>query len=165
MVAAAVIIPEGIRLEGIRDSKQMSENEREAAFSSIQRQVLAAGIGVVSNRDIDEFNILRASLEAMKMAILALDPSPEFCLIDGIYSVRLNIPQQCIKKGDQVSRTISAASVMAKVYRDRIMRAHHDRYPEYGFHENKGYGTRRHMAALREIGPSPLHRLTFRGVL
>jgi ribonuclease HII len=164
VVASAVIIPQGIDLEGVRDSKMMTEGAREKAFSVIQRTALSTGIGVVSHRDVDAFNILRASLEAMRRAVLALDPQPDFLLVDGIHSISVNIPQRCLKKGDQVSRSISAASVLAKVYRDRIMRSYHAMYPVYGFVKNKGYGTWAHLEALRRFGPCPVHRMTFRGV-
>lgn len=164
VVAAAVILPQGIDLPGVRDSKKMAEKSRREAFSVILSAALAAGIGVVSSRYIDEFNILKAALEAMKRAILALDHEPDFLLIDGIQKVSLPTPQECLKKGDARSRTISAASVLAKVYRDRIMLAYHNMYPHYGFDRHKGYGTKRHMEALRKYGPSPVHRLTFKGV-
>ena len=165
VVAAAVIIPQGIQLTGIKDSKKMTEKAREKAFPLVHDQALATGIGVVSHKYIDEYNILRASLEAMKRAVLALDPQPEFLLVDGIQKVPLPVPQRCLKKGDQISRSISAASVVAKVYRDRIMRCYHKMHPVYDFARNKGYGTRSHLEALKLHGPSPIHRLTFRGVL
>lgn len=164
VVAGAVILPQGVELAGVTDSKKMSPGAREQAFSTIHREALATGIGVVSHRYIDEFNILKASLEAMKRAILALDPLPDFLLIDGIHSVPLSIPQRCLKKGDLLSRSISAASVLAKVYRDRIMCCYHEVYPEYGFDKHKGYGTARHMEAIRQYGPTPVHRRTFKGV-
>ncbi|UCF86369.1 MAG: ribonuclease HII [Desulfobacteraceae bacterium] len=165
VVAAAVIIPQGTQLTGIKDSKKMTEKAREKAFPLVHDQALATGIGVVSHKYIDEYNILRASLEAMKRAVLALDPQPEFLLVDGIQKVPLPVPQRCLKKGDQISRSISAASVVAKVYRDRIMRCYHEMHPVYDFTQNKGYGTRSHLEALKRNGPSPIHRLTFRGVL
>jgi len=164
VVAAAVILPHGIELAGIRDSKQMRARAREEAFSVIHHEALATGIGVVSHKYIDEFNILKASLEAMRRAILALDPQPDFLLVDGIYSVPLPIHQRCIKKGDQISRSISAASVLAKVYRDRIMRCYNETYPEYGFDKHKGYGTARHLEAIKKYGASPVHRMSFKGV-
>jgi ribonuclease HII len=142
----------------------MTPGAREKAFSDIRHQALAMGIGVVSHDYIDEFNILRASLEAMRRAVSALDPQPEFLLVDGIHMIPLPVPQRCLKKGDQISRSISAASVLAKVYRDRIMRSYHRMYPLYDFDKNKGYGTRRHLDALRQYGASPIHRKTFRGV-
>lgn len=164
VVAAAVILPEGKTLQGIKDSKKMTEKAREKAFPVIDYEALALGIGVVSHRYIDEFNILKASLKAMKLAVLSLDPSPEYLLVDGINKVPVNILQKCLKKGDQLSLSISAASVMAKVYRDRIMRSYHEQYPVYGFHKNKGYGTAQHLVAIKHHGPSSIHRLTFKGV-
>jgi len=165
VVAAAVILPQGIELAGIRDSKKMSAKAREDAFPVIHRQAVAMAVGVVSHRYIDAFNILQASLEAMRRAVLALDPRPEFLLVDGTHCIPLPLLQRCLKKGDQISRSISAASVVAKVYRDRIMRSYHEMYPGYGFDRHKGYGTRAHLAALRQYGTCPVHRLTFRRVL
>ena len=164
VVAAAAIIPRDAELSGIRDSKKMTEMARDKAFPVIHRQAITTGIGVVSHKYIDKFNILKASLEAMKQAVLALDPQPELLLVDGISMIPLPVPQRCLKKGDQISLSISAASVIAKVYRDRIMRSYHEMYPAYGFDKNKGYGTPGHLAALKKHGPSPLHRLTFKGV-
>ena len=165
VVAAAVIVREGEQLDGIQDSKKMTARAREKAFPVILHQSVATGIGVVSHKYIDEFNILNASLEAMRQAVLALNIQVEFLLVDGIYEVPLQVPQWCLKKGDQLSRSISAASVLAKVYRDRIMRSYHEMYPQFGFDQNKGYGTSRHLAALRKYGKSPLHRVSFKGVL
>jgi ribonuclease HII len=164
VVAAAVILPEGVVLEGVRDSKEMTKEEREKAFSLIHEKALTVGVGVVSAEDIDRTNILQASLQAMKQALLSLDPRPEFCLVDGIHPVPVPIPYRCLKKGDRRSHSISAASIVAKVYRDRIMCSFHEQYPAYGFSENKGYGTARHLAALREQGACPIHRMTFRRV-
>jgi ribonuclease HII len=165
VVAATVIIPVGAELSGVKDSKKMTEKAREAAFSVIHQEALAVGIGVIPHQYIDRFNILNAALEAMKRAVLALNPRPEFLLVDGIHAVPASIPQQCLKKGDEICRSISAASVVAKVYRDRIMRSYHQQYPAYGFQKNKGYGTAQHLEALRRYGPSPVHRLTFKGVI
>lgn len=165
VVAAAVIVSEGEQLAGIQDSKKMTEKARENAFPVILRRSVATGIGVVSHKYIDEFNILKASLEAMRQAVLSLNIQTEFLLVDGINEVPMQVPQWCLKKGDQISRSISAASVLAKVYRDRIMRSYHEMYPMFGFDQNKGYGTPRHLAALRQYGISPLHRISFKGVL
>ncbi len=164
VVAGAVILPQGVELAGVTDSKKMNVRAREQAFSEIHRTALATGIGVVSHRYIDEFNILKASLEAMRRAVLSLDPLPDFLLIDGIQSVPMSIHQRCLKKGDLISRSISAASVLAKVYRDRIMVLYHEMYSNYGFDKHKGYGTARHMEAIRLHGPSPVHRMSFKGV-
>ena len=164
VVAAAVILPEGLVLEGVRDSKEMTEKAREKAFPLIHERALSVGVGVVSAEEIDRINILQASLRAMKKAIVSLDPRPDFCLVDGIHAVPVPVPYRCLKQGDRRSHSISAASVVAKVYRDRIMCSFHERFPVYGFSENKGYGTAQHLAALRKQGACPIHRLTFRGV-
>ena len=164
VVAAAVIIPEDKILPGVKDSKQMTEKARDEAFSLINDAAIAIGIGVVSHQFIDKFNILRAALEAMKRAVLSLDALPEYLLIDGMNAIPLPIPQKCLKKGDQISQSISAASVMAKVYRDRIMRSYDKLFPVYGFSKNKGYGTSMHLKALMRHGPTPIHRRTFKGV-
>lgn len=164
VVAAAVILGERSLLEEVRDSKKMSPTAREKAFSRIINEAVSVGIGVISPREIDKINIKNGSLEAMKKALLALSPRPEFLLIDGIHAVAAGIPQRCIRKGDQLSKSISAASVVAKVYRDRMMCSYSRLYPAYGFHRNKGYGTPEHLEAIRQWGPCPVHRLTFKGV-
>jgi ribonuclease HII len=164
VVAAAVIIPKEITLPGVKDSKKMTGKAREKAFYLISQSALSFGIGVISHRFIDESNILIASLEAMKQAVLSLEPAPEYLLVDGIHKIPLILPQICIKRGDQLSLSISAASIIAKVYRDNIMSSYHDMFPEYEFDRNKGYGTARHLKALRRFGPCPIHRMTFRGV-
>jgi ribonuclease HII len=165
VVASAVIISENPALEGVRDSKKMSPKSREEAFSIIGEKAASIGIGVVSHTYIDQYNILRASLEAMRIAVMSLHPRPDFLLVDGIHPISVNIPQRCLVRGDQISRSISCASVMAKVYRDRIMDAFHGMFPQYGFEHNKGYGTLAHYEALRTHGPCIFHRLTFRGVV
>ena len=164
VVAAAVMIPEGTSVEGVRDSKKMTAKARERAFDEILDVAIYVSIGVVSHVFIDQFNILKAALEAMKRAVLSLEPAPDYLLVDGIQRVPVSMPQMPLKKGDQISHSISAASVMAKVYRDRIMRAYHGQFPEYGFFNNKGYGTAQHLRAIKEHGPCPIHRRTFRGV-
>ncbi len=164
VVAAAVIVPFGLVLEGVTDSKKLSPSAREDAFKLIEQKAQAISIGVVSQRLIDEINILKASLEAMKRAVLSLSLKPDFILVDGNQPIPFTIPQRCIIKGDQKSISISAASIMAKVYRDRIMKAFDERFPEYGFFSNKGYGTTGHRKALKVYGPSPVHRLSFKGV-
>ncbi len=164
VVAAAVILPEEVDLPGVRDSKQMTPLAREEASELIKRKATAVSVAVVSHAYIDTHNILNASLEAMKRAVSALDPHPAFLLVDGIHRVPIALPQKCLKKGDQRSMSISAASVIAKVYRDEIMRNYHRLFPQYGFDRNKGYGTQYHLDALRRFGPSPFHRRTFRRV-
>jgi ribonuclease HII len=165
VVAGAVILSEGINLEGVRDSKEMTAKAREEAFLLITEKVTAFGVGVVSPEYIDRFNILKAALDAMKQAVLSLSPAADFLLVDGTHPVPVSVPHKCLIGGDRISLSISAASVIAKVYRDRIMRCYDDMYPCYGFRENKGYATARHLAAIRAHGPCPIHRLTFRGVL
>jgi len=164
VVAAAVVLPEGVNLEGITDSKKMTEVARNRAFNHLVKSGVWMGIGVASHEEIDQVNILNATLQAMKRAVASLPVEAGFLLVDGINPVPLNIPQKCIKKGDRLCQSISAASVIAKVYRDRIMYSYHERYPLYGFDKNKGYGTREHMGAIRRLGPCPVHRLTFKGV-
>ena len=164
VVAAAVIMPYGVVLPGVKDSKKLTEKTRELVFPKINEMALAVSIGVVSHRVIDKINILNATLEAMKQAITTLDPAPDYILVDGIHKVPIFIPQKCIKKGDQLSQSIAAASIIAKVYRDRIMYSYHDIFPEYGLSQNKGYGTVHHRDAIKHYGPTPIHRLSFKGV-
>ena len=165
VVAAAVILPEDIVLDGVKDSKKMSESAREEAFPLIQRAAIDLCVAVVGPNEIDRINILQASLKAMRQAVLTLDPHPDYLLIDGTHPVDVSIHQRCIIRGDELSLSISAASIMAKVYRDRIMYSYHTLYPRYGFSSNKGYGTPGHREAIMRYGPCFIHRLTFRGVL
>lgn len=164
VVAAAVIMPPGVIIQGVKDSKKMTGKARKAAFSVINETAISIGIGVVSSNAIDKSNILIASLEAMKLAVLSLDPIPGFLLVDGTQKIPILIPQDSIIKGDQLCHCISAASVIAKVYRDRIMCAYDAMFPEYGFIQHKGYGTAGHLRAISEHGACPIHRQTFRGV-
>ncbi len=164
VVAAAVILSDDRLLEGIRDSKKMTAKAREKAFDDINRQAAAVSVGIMLPAYIDQFNILQAALQAMRQAVLTLVPQPDYLLVDGIHSVPVPLRQWCLKRGDQISRSISAASIIAKVYRDRIMCSYDKRYPRYGFRRHKGYGTKEHLAAIRAHGPSPIHRLTFKGV-
>jgi ribonuclease HII len=165
VVAAAVIMPEGVTVPGVKDSKKMTEKARTRAFSVINETAVAIGIGVVSHDAIDRSNILIASLSAMKLAVSFLDPAPEILLVDGIHKIPVFIPQECIIKGDHLCHCISAASIIAKVYRDRIMSSCDADFPAYGFIQNKGYGTARHLEAIRLYGACPIHRTTFRGVI
>jgi ribonuclease HII len=165
VIAAAVILPENVKLEGVRDSKRMSPRAREDAFSLIEERAISIALAVVSPREIDQINILQATRKAMKQAVLHLDTQPDFLLIDGTHPVDLPIQQRCIVRGDQQCLSISAASVLAKVYRDRMMCSYHELYPRYGFSSNKGYGTRGHLEAITRYGPCSIHRLTFRGVV
>jgi ribonuclease HII len=165
VVAAAVMLPENMKLEGVKDSKKMSFRAREKGFSLIVRSAVGISLGVVSPREIDQINILQATRKAMKQAVLHLDPPPDFLLIDGTHLIDLPIRQRGIIRGDQHSLSISAASVVAKVYRDRMMCSYHNLFPQYGFSSNKGYGTPGHLEAIAKYGHCSIHRLTFRGVL
>ncbi|MDR3580033.1 MAG: ribonuclease HII [Oryzomonas sp.] len=164
VVAAAVILPEGLRIPGVDDSKKLSPETRERLFDVINAQALAVGIGMGSPEMIDRINILQATLHAMLEAVSALSPQPDFILIDGISSINSTIPQKTVKKGDSLSLSIAAASIIAKVTRDRLMRELDAIHPGYGFAGHKGYGSAAHLEAIRQHGPSPVHRLSFRGV-
>lgn len=164
VVAAAVILPPGERYPGITDSKKLRPADREKGYDLIREHALTFAISEVSQEEIDKLNILVATRKAMERAILQLSPTPGFLLIDGIVPVETDIPQKCIKKGDQKSQSVAAASILAKVTRDRLMEAFHEQYPQYNFKKNKGYGTREHLEALRAHGACPIHRRSFRGV-
>lgn len=164
VVAAAVILPSSFNLPGLTDSKKLSAKRRVELFSAIRQQAIAIGTGHVSAARIDAINILQATLEAMCMAIERLPQVPDSLLIDGINAVPLNLPQYTIKQGDSRSLSIAAASIIAKVTRDRLMRAYARRYPEYAFEAHKGYGTAAHRALIGTHGPCPIHRTTFGGV-
>ncbi len=165
VVAAAVILPMDEDFPGIDDSKRLSSAARERFFAAIHARALGVGVGIVGPNEIDTLNIRRAALLAMKKAVAALPHLPDFCLVDGRDEVPVAVPQSPIIKGDQKCLSIAAASIIAKVTRDRIMRAYHEQYPGYGFDRNMGYGTRQHREALKRLGPSPIHRRSFRGVL
>lgn len=164
VVAAAVILPEGLILPGVNDSKQLTHLQREALFDTIRREAVSVGVGIGDHDLVDRINILQATLSAMRDAILQLSPKPDFLLIDGISAVPMNIAQKTVKKGDSLSISIAAASIIAKVTRDRMMVEYDTQYPGYGFAEHKGYAAASHMAAIANLGPSPIHRKTFRGV-
>jgi len=164
VIAASMILPYHFSLPGLNDSKALSPKNRERLFIEILRSAVAWGIGICGPEEIDTLNILRASLEAMARAVARMKIRPDFLLIDGIHPVPVELPQRTIKRGDRLSVSIAAASILAKVTRDRIMEREHIRYPEYDFARNKGYGTRHHRQALERIGYCPIHRRTFRGV-
>ena len=164
VVAAAVVLAPTKKMAGIDDSKKLSPEQREKIFSLILQQAAAVGIGVVDAREIDCLNILRASLKAMEQAVQNLSLSPDFLLIDGIHSLTLPLAQRAIPKGDQRCQSIAAASIVAKVTRDRLMLAYHDEYPQYNFARHKGYGTREHLQAIRQYGCCPLHRQSFKPI-
>ena len=165
VVAAAVILPRNVELPGVKDSKSLTAAQRELCNQEIHSCASAIGIGCVEPEEIDRVNILQATFKAMIQALENLRCSPDFLLIDGPYKLPLAIPQKGIPRGDQRSLSIGAASIVAKVHRDRLMCEYHALYPAYGFAQNKGYGTAQHLQALRCHGPCPLHRLSFRGVL
>jgi ribonuclease HII len=164
VVAAAVVLPEDGRLKGIDDSKKLSAAQREEAFSLLLKEATAVGIGIVEAPEIDRLNILRASLKAMELAVENLPLLPDFLLIDGLHSLSLPLSQQVVPKGDQRCLSIAAASIVAKVTRDRLMVAYHDKYPEYNFAQHKGYGTKAHLQAIRKYGCCPLHRQSFKTI-
>ena len=164
MVAAAVILPALFDLPGLTDSKRLSARQRETLYPLIRNQAVAVGIGLASADDIDRYNILQATLRSMHQAVGRLNCAVDFLLVDGISRIPTAIPQETLKKGDLRSLSISAASIVAKVIRDRIMISYDKQYPEYGFARHKGYGSAEHMKSIARCGPTPLHRKTFRGV-
>lgn len=163
VVAAAVILPRDCEILYLNDSKQLTEKRREALFDEIKEKAVAFGIGMVSSARIDEINILQATYEAMRQAVSALDPQPQILLNDAVRIPGISIPQVPIIKGDAKSLSIAAASVLAKVTRDRLMREYDAIMPEYGFASNKGYGSAAHIEALQTYGPTPIHRRSFIG--
>lgn len=165
VVAAAVVLPKSVRLPGIADSKRLTPERREDFCPRIRSRALAIGIGVIDNVEIDRINILQATFRAMTSAVGRLEIEPDFLLIDGPYRLPLQMGQKGIPQGDSLSVSIAAASIIAKVHRDRLMCEFHEKFPQYGFDSHKGYATARHYEALRRYGPCSLHRITFKGVL
>jgi len=161
VVAGAVILPPDCTILYINDSKKLSEKKREELYPVIMEQAVSVGIGMVSPQRIDEINILQATYEAMREAIHNLSVTPDILLNDAVTIPQVDIPQVPIVRGDAKSISIGASSIVAKVTRDRMMEAYDAKYPGYGFAKNKGYGTAEHIAALKEIGASPIHRRTF----
>ena len=161
VVAAACILPMGLVIEGLNDSKKLTEKKREQLYDVIREQALAYAIAEGTVEEINETNILEADLLAMRRAIAALPIPAEVALIDGNISRDFPIPAQAVVKGDAISMSIAAASILAKVYRDRLCLELDAQYPQYGIAKHKGYGTKDHMAALREHGPAPIYRTKF----
>ena len=161
VVAGAVILPRDCDILYLNDSKQLSEKKREELYDVIMEKAVATGLGFVSPERIDEINILQATYEAMREAIGKLNPPPDILLNDAVNIPGVNIKQVPIIKGDAKSISIAAASIIAKVTRDRLMVQYDALYPEYGFASNKGYGARMHIDALRKFGPAPIHRKSF----
>jgi len=164
VVAAAVILPKDGIGSQLFDSKQISSKKREELYSSILKEALGVGIGVVGQEEIDCINIFQATLRAMVSAIENLPFPPDFLLIDGTQGVKFSVPQKSIVKGDRLSNSIAAASIVAKVTRDRMMEECHLKYPQYNFARHKGYGTKEHQRAIEKFGICELHRKSFRGV-
>ncbi len=164
VVAAAVVLPDNFRLDGLTDSKKLSAKKREEFFPIIRQEARAYGIGLASAAEVDRLNILQATLLAMQRALSKVQGVADYLLIDGITPLPVALPQQTLKKGDSRSLSIAAASVLAKVARDRVMVQLDRQYPGYGFAGHKGYGTLAHRQAIESMGPVPPHRLTFAGV-
>lgn len=159
--AAAVILPVGLEIPGLNDSKKLTEKKREELFDVITAQALSFGIAFASVEEIEERNILNATFLAMNRAIAQLRPQPELALIDGNRNTGIEAPSRCVVKGDARCADIAAASVLAKVSRDRVMLDLAKQYPQYHFEQHKGYGTKLHYEALDAYGPSPVHRMSF----
>ena len=159
--AAAVILPKGLVIPGLNDSKKLSDKRRRELFPIIQQEAVSFGIAFASQEEIDEINILQATFLAMRRAMEQLNPQPEFALIDGNRETDFGVPCKTVIKGDSLSANIAAASVLAKVTRDNWMMEAAEKYPGYGFEVHKGYGTKAHYAALEKLGPCPIHRRSF----
>lgn len=159
--AAAVILPKHLEIPGLTDSKKMTDKKRRELFPLIQEQAVSYGIGLASQEEIDEINILQATFLAMERALSQLNVRPDMVLIDGNRERDFGVPVQTVIKGDSLSANIAAASILAKVTRDNLMMELAQQYPQYGFEIHKGYGTKAHYEALRQYGASPIHRRSF----
>ena len=159
--AAAVILPKGLEIPGLTDSKKLTDKKRRELFPIIKEQAIAYGIGLASHEEIDEINILQATYLAMERALAQLNVQPDIALIDGNRAKDFGLPVRTVVKGDSLSMNIAAASILAKVTRDDLMLEMAEKYPEYGFEVHKGYGTKAHYEALRTHGATPIHRKTF----
>lgn len=159
--AAAVILPKHLEIPGLTDSKKLTDKKRRELFPLIQEQAVSYGIGLASQEEIDEINILQATFLAMERALSQLNVRPDMVLIDGNRERDFGVPVQTVIKGDSLSANIAAASILAKVTRDNLMMELAQQYPQYGFEIHKGYGTKAHYEALRQYGASPIHRRSF----
>lgn len=159
--AAAVILPANLELSGLNDSKKLTDKKRRELYEMITEQATAYAITLVDEKTIDEFNILQATFLAMQQAVGELKMTPDLVLIDGNRAPELSVPTKTVIKGDSLSASIAAASILAKVTRDRLMEQMDETYPQYGFAVHKGYGTKRHYEALRTYGPCEIHRMSF----
>jgi len=164
LFAAAVILPEGFDLEGINDSKVLTALQREAAFERIVRGAVASSVCRCMPERIDRRGLHKTNVWLLRRCISRLGIAPDYVLTDGFPVKRLSVPNLSIKKGDAVTASVAAASIVAKVTRDRMMDRYHRRYPVYGFDHNRGYGTKEHRDAIRAYGPSPIHRFSFKGL-
>ena len=161
VLACAVILPKGLLIEGIDDSKKLTEKNREKLAKIIQESALAVSVGITDVKTIDSINIYRATVKAMTDAVNGLAVQPEIILIDALSLPDISIRQRAVINGDSLSMSIAAASIVAKVARDEMMRGYHEIYPEYGFDRHKGYGTEKHITAIRTYGLCPIHRRSF----
>ncbi len=165
VVSAAVILPPGFSDSRITDSKKLTPKKREMLCDLISAHAEGIGIGIVESGEIDRINILRASLKSMYLAVTRLSPRPDYLLIDGKFTIPFcDLPQETLIRGDSLSISIAAASIIAKVTRDRLMTQYHETWPQYGFCVHKGYPTKAHRDAVAAFGPCPIHRVSFRGV-
>lgn len=165
VVAAAVVLPAGLIIQGVKDSKKTGEKERKKIFWDIINHASAVGVGIVGADTIDRINILQSTKQAMKDAVNDLGIKPDILLIDAVQLSDIHLPQKSIIKGESVSASIAAASIVAKVVRDEIMHEYHEKYPAYNFKGHKGYSTREHMECIHRHGPCPIHRKSFRKVM
>ncbi len=159
--AAAVILPQGLAIEGIDDSKKLSEKKREALYDEIKSLAVAFNVAFATEKEIDEVNILNATFLAMKRAVDGLSLRPDLVLVDGNRAPALELPTKTIVKGDSLSASIAAASILAKVERDRLIKKLSEKYPSYGLERHKGYGTKMHVEAIKRHGPAEVHRKSF----
>jgi len=164
VVSAAVVLPLIFPVSGITDSKKLAPRKRENLYERIYENAVSIGIGIVDSVEIDRINILKASLLSMSISVKNLHPQPDCLLVDGTFQIPSDMPQETIPKGDALSVSIAAASIIAKVTRDRLMIRYHEDYPQFGFSKHKGYPTSAHKEAIVKYGLCPIHRQTFRGV-
>jgi len=164
VVSAAVILPAAFSVSGIYDSKKLTPKKRSYLYEMIYEHATSIGIGIVDSIEIDRINILQAALLSMAISVDNLKPQPDYLLIDGQFRISSNLPQEPIIRGDSLSISIAAASIVAKITRDRLMERYHIDYPEFGFARHKGYPTKAHREVIKKFGPCPIHRRSFRGV-
>ena len=164
VVSSAVILPTEFSVVGVDDSKKLTAARRDRLFDLIRDEAVAVGVGLADHGEIDRLNILQASLLSMKRAVEDLKIRPDYLLIDGIFTLSCSMAQEAVKKGDSLSISIAAASIIAKVTRDRLMEGYDRDFPQYGFIKHKGYPTKKHREAIQQFGPSPIHRKSFSGV-